>query len=271
METRCYADGRFVALLGVVLGAIACPTSAFSQSVAGTITEAASGARVVGAAIILYDSERRLKGAVKTDSSGAYSIAAPAGFYLLSVQKSGLVTIDTEMFQLFPGSVVRRNFDVSVSPPRLATVTIEAKPIVNSGGPNRRKYDEFLRRRSLGMGTFLTREQIEAKPATQTYQLFQNIPGLKISQHGTQWFIRSQRCPATLPTAGPPPDMDEDHPQLFPIVFIDGFHVRGLGTLSRINPDEIEAIEVYQGAAQLPAEAKGNACAAIFVWLRQQR
>ncbi len=154
---------------------------------------------------------------------------------------------------------------------KIATVIVKAKPIVNTSGPNSRKYDLFLLRRSLGMGTFLTREQIEAKPATHTYQLFQNIPGLKISQHGTQTLIRSQRCPAKLPVAGgAPPDMDRDHPE-FPLLFIDGFHVRGLAALSTVNPSEIEAIEVYQGAAQLPAEAKGNACAAIFLWLRQKR
>ena len=156
-----------------------------------------------------------------------------------------------------------------VTAPQIATVTIEAKPIVKSAGPNRGKYDEFLRRRSLGIGTFLTRDQIEAKPAAQTYQLFQNIPGLKISQHGTQWFIRSQRCPARLPTSGAMPDLDADNVN-FPILFIDGFRVRGLGTLSTLNPSSIEAIEVYQGAAQLPAEAKGNACAAIFIWLKQR-
>src|SRR5687767_2798178 len=96
--------------LAAIVCAIACPASAFPQAVAGTITEAISGARVAGAAIVLYDSGKRLIGAVKSDSSGAYSIAAPAGFYLLSVQKSGLVRIDTEVFQLFPDSMVRRNF-----------------------------------------------------------------------------------------------------------------------------------------------------------------
>jgi hypothetical protein len=64
--------------------------------------------------------------------------------------------------------------------------------------------------------------------------------------------------------------MDFDSP-VHPILFIDGFRVRGLGTLSALNPSDIEAIEVYQGAAQLPAEAKGNACAAIFVWVKQRR
>jgi hypothetical protein len=157
----------------------------------------------------------------------------------------------------------------STKAPTLPVVTVTAESPVATAGPNHRKYDMFLMRRKLGMGTFLTREQLESKPASHTYQLFQNIPGLKISQHGTQWVIRSQRCPAKLPVAGPPPDMDRDVPG-FPILFIDGFRVRGLGTLNMLKPNEVEAIEVYQGSAQLPAEAKGNACAAIFIWLKQR-
>jgi hypothetical protein len=38
--------------------------------------------------------------------------------------------------------------------------------------------------------------------------------------------------------------------------------------LREIPPQEIEAIEVYQGAGEMPAEAKGDACFAIFIWLR---
>lgn len=248
------------------------PSVSWSQTVTGTVIEQTTRSAIPGVAALLYNAQRELIAAARSDSAGRYSVSAPAaGFYSLSFQKTGVETISSGQLQLFRDSVLVRNVEAVMVAPRLATVTVKAKPDVRISGPNSHKYDQFLLRKSLGMGTFLTREQLEARPATQTYQLFQNIPGLKISQHGTQWFIRSQRCPATLPQAGPPPDLDRDHPQLFPIVFIDGFRVRGLGTLSRINPGEIEAIEVYQGAAQLPAEARGNACAAIFVWLKQDR
>ena len=167
-------------------------------------------------------------------------------------------------------SVLQAQHPDSIAASTLPEVTVTAKSPVATSGPNYRKYDLFLMRRKLGMGTFLTREQIDSKPATQTYQLFQNIPGLKISQSGTQWIIKSQRCPSLPGSGGRPLDLDRDHPTL-PQIFIDGFRVRGLNSLNSIKPNEVEAIEVYQGAAQLPAEAKGDACAAIFVWLRQTR
>jgi hypothetical protein len=39
-------------------------------------------------------------------------------------------------------------------------------------------------------------------------------------------------------------------------------------TLAELHLSDIEAIEVYRGVAELPLEAMGNACAAIFVWMR---
>jgi Carboxypeptidase regulatory-like domain/TonB-dependent Receptor Plug Domain len=247
------------------------PAGLFAQSVSGTVHDKTSGAAVAGAAVLLLDTRRNLKSAVQTNADGRYAVSASApGRYILSIQKAGVTTVESETLTLTTDSPLVRNFELTIAPPKLAPITVTGKAVVNTSGPNSHKYDEFLLRRSVGIGTFLTREQIEAKPASQTQQLFQNIPGLKISQHGTQWFIRSQRCPAKLPTGEPDPDPDRDYADL-PIIFIDGFQTRGLNSLNMVNPSDIEGIEVYQGAAQLPAVAKGNACAAIFVWLKQRR
>lgn len=257
-----------------LLGLLATPSAPLAaQSVSGTVREKTSGTGVVGAVVILFDTGKKLKAAVQSSPEGTYSISAPApGRYYLSVQKAGLTTIETPPFLLAASTPVIKDIDATIAAPTLAAVTVTGKSVVKTSGPNKHKYDEFLLRRSLGIGTFLTREQIEAKPSTQTPQLFQGISGLKVSQHGTQWFIHSQRCPAKLAAAGPGAEnMDGDDPEFFPILFIDGFRVKGLSTLQDINPSQIEGIEVYQGASQLPAIAKGNACAAIFVWLRQTR
>jgi hypothetical protein len=63
-------------------------------------------------------------------------------------------------------------------------------------------------------------------------------------------------------------DEDPSAPERYPILFVDNVRVKGLSYLSELNPSQIEAIEIYQGPSELPAEAKGMACAAIFIWLR---
>ena len=52
-------------------------------------------------------------------------------------------------------------------------------------------------------------------------------------------------------------------------VFVDGMKVtEPFVTLASLNANDVEAIEVYRGTAELPAEAAGNGCAAIMVWTR---
>jgi hypothetical protein len=252
---------------GSILVSLLIAPAALAQSISGTLVDSVKNEPVEGAEVILRGKGSAIASATRTDSAGRFLFkTSVAGSYTLSIHKVGFLPVESGALRLKPDSTVVVKLATAASrSTTLPTVEVTAP---TARGPNSRKYDQFLLRKSLGMGTFITREQIESRPSTQTYQLFQNIPGLKISQHGTQWSIQSQRCPARLPTAGPPPHLHKDIPG-FPILFIDGFRVRGLGTLNTIKPNEVEAIEVYQGAAQLPAEAKGNACAAIFIWLRQ--
>jgi hypothetical protein len=248
--------------------------SAASQSASGLISQRPSGTGVASAQVVLVDVQGHPKASVLSDSLGRYAIQAPSsGKYKMLVAASGFESLQIPELSLERNQVTPIDIKLSAAHPstQLEKITVTAeRPVVAAPYGNTHKYDQFLMRRKLGIGTFLTREQIEAKPVSQTAQIFQGIPGLKVTQHGTSWFIHSVRCASQLSGGGGPgsDNMDEDNPTLFPILFIDGFHVKGLSTLQDINPSQIEAIEVYQGAAQLPGDAKGNACAAIYVWLK---
>lgn len=247
-------------------------TVAYCQSVSGKVTERTTGAVVKGANLVLLDKSGHPKMAASTDSVGKYSFTArEQGTYTLSIGASGLDPIQTQPFQLIAGADTVLDIVLSLGTTRLSTVVVKgAKSVVSASMANPGKYDEFLRRRELGIGTFLTREQIEAKPNAQTFELFSAIPGLKVRQHGTEWFVQSAHCRSVLP-GGKLTSMEDDDPtapERYPTLFIDGVHVRGLATLRDINPSQIEGIEVYQGSSELPAMAKGNSCAAIFVWLK---
>jgi hypothetical protein len=54
-------------------------------------------------------------------------------------------------------------------------------------------------------------------------------------------------------------------------LYLDGIRVDTASlrqTIAELALSEIEAVEVYRGVSELPAEAMGNACSAIFVWTR---
>ncbi|MDO8500867.1 MAG: carboxypeptidase regulatory-like domain-containing protein [Gemmatimonadaceae bacterium] len=128
------------------------------------------------------------------------------------------------------------------------------------------KFDLFFARKAQGIGTFITREEIDKRFKSRTQELLQTIPGVLVRQHGTQWWIQFQRCGRSkIPgsaTAGKESELVE--------VFVDGqFSPDGTDRLETITPAEIEAIEIYKGPAQLPADARGRGCGAIYVWLRE--
>lgn len=52
-------------------------------------------------------------------------------------------------------------------------------------------------------------------------------------------------------------------------VFIDGVRVtEPFVALGSLTTNDIEAMEVYRGVSELPMEAAGDGCAAIFIWTR---
>jgi hypothetical protein len=156
----------------------------------------------------------------------------------------------------------------------LDTVRIRTKAEVERSQANPTKYDLFLERKAQGNGFFMTRAQIESHVTTRIESLFSNIPGIKVRQSGTAYTIQSQRCGAStvrsstirLSKSNAPGDASEDN--LGPLLYVDGQLLGGTSDLAMFRSGDIEAIEVYQGATQVPAEARGRACFAIFLWTR---
>ncbi len=50
-------------------------------------------------------------------------------------------------------------------------------------------------------------------------------------------------------------------------MIIDGLYVPGMG-MGDLRSNEVETLEVYTGVAQIPAEARGDACAAVIMTTR---
>jgi hypothetical protein len=244
-----------------------------AQAVAGVITERSSGLPVRTATVLIVDANGKPRDAVRADSVGRYRIVAPsAGIFRLRFQGPGLGLVESPRLSLRAG--VDESFDavLALSPTQLPTVRVAGVREVSAPPGNPHKYDDFLARKALGFGHFITRADIEAKPQSETLSLFAQIPGIKLRSHGVSWYLQSQRCSGkSIPGLGTGllgREPTGRNPSMSPLLFIDGAIVYDMEVLREIKPEQIEAIEVYQGGAQLPAAAKGNSCFAIFVWLR---
>ena len=164
--------------------------------------------------------------------------------------------------------------------PEIRATARPAKPAKYLGTT---KYDGFFQRQKLGLGTFITREQIERMNAFHTVEILRGIPGIHVNIGNgdpTDVDIRIPRC------AGGSSRIT---------VWIDGQMLRagggqvgfdpvsgsGLGhpgrdyqlaeMLSRITPTGIEMMEVYRGASQIPGVFHWDGCAAIAIWTRYNR
>ena len=150
------------------------------------------------------------------------------------------------------------------------------------------KYDDFFRRRHLGIGTFRSWEDLQKLGVLDLAGVLQSIPGVTVSSFQNPYGapeirIRMARC------SGMPPRiaiyLDGQKLPLFgkytenagsdlravfspeerPSTCDDCTRIAEL--LSSIRVSEIEFIEFYRGPGQIPAELeRGDACSALVIW-----
>ena len=138
------------------------------------------------------------------------------------------------------------------------------------------RYDTFYERRASGTGKFFTREDIDRSDRPLIIDLLKDIPGVRVNQprRDSPVSLRFARCTAAM--GGLPPAFSSgggsvESANRLVAVFVDGAQLSteyGVAFLDALKSFEVEAMEVYQGVSQLPGEARGNACAAIYIWTR---
>lgn len=152
----------------------------------------------------------------------------------------------------------------------------------------------FERRRQSGRGIFLARADVERRHAARLVDLFRGLAGVQVVRdpagervvmtgaRGGRW-SDDMRPAASDSTAGapgragaqrtPPPGAAEPDPNACAVqYFVDGVPTpTDGGRLSNeVEPADVEAVEVYRTAAEVPAEYRrsGSTCGAIVIWTR---
>jgi len=165
--------------------------------------------------------------------------------------------------------------DLVMQPDRtvLPEIRATARPTKPTKYLGTTKYDGFFQRQKLGLGTFISREQIERMNAFHTLEILRGIPGINVSIGN-----------------GDPTDADIRIPRCFGgssrvTVWIDGrmqltrsgdpgHQGRDIALaeeLARITPSNIEMVEIYRGASQIPGVFNWDGCAVIAIWTRYNR
>lgn len=187
---------------------------------------------------------------VRTDSVGKFLLASlPPGSAEVSFRRLAFSPIVLAI-------QVPRDDTTSVD----VTLTVVAQAlkgvVVQEDAPHLRQLDAFEARRKQGFGHFITRGQIEKRNPILLSDMMRSVPGALLIPDGYRSVLRFARngrtnCP--------------------PQYFVDGIQVTGFN-IDDMPVVDVEGVELYSGAATLPAEfnkyASTVACGAVIIWTR---
>ncbi|HEV8355860.1 MAG TPA: carboxypeptidase regulatory-like domain-containing protein [Gemmatimonadales bacterium] len=254
-----------VPVLHLVLHALGAAQPGSPAELRGWVTTP-SEIPVVGAEVTLLAISRT----TVTDSSGRFVLVdLPAGEHVMRVRRIGF---RGQWFtaSLYPGE--RKEVTIVLEPgtfqlPEIEVTARNAKPVEYA---YTHKFDDFFRRREVGLGKFITREDIERRRPLRTADILTGVRGVRVrfrEQFGRSADVVITGCSAVS-------------------VWIDGaqqyfaeFYRKPVGPndstaiavgdfLERVRPSEIEMVEVYRGPSEIPAEFLSGGCAAIVIWTR---
>ena len=212
----------------------------------GHVTDS-SGVPLVGAEISLFHTEsiRAITG-----DSGEFRITGlPPGTNVFNVRRLGFEAASFTAV-LKSGKTSRATFKLSSTALALPTIA------VSDTATKTHWLDQFDRRKSSARGTFITRPEIERRNARTGTDIVRSLPGIRTQPmrngFGTQILMTRS---ATRPCA--------------PTMFVHNTPYSG--TLDDFTADDIEALEVYVGVSEIPAELDKNGkgiCGVIVIWTR---
>jgi hypothetical protein len=239
------------------------PATTNAQGVGGVVRSATTV--VAGATVRLTpvggDSTRYVT--TVTDAEGRFQFARLArGLWYAEARMIGYQPLRTRVEVADSATFVQ--LTLTAIQPTLDTVAVSAaRSRADSYGPNSRM-QVFLDRQALGRGRFFDRDAIEASGRTTLADLLRTIGGAKVSRRiDGSVDVMFARCLGQ----GVPSAMRQQPATTQ--LFINGTVIKDAAAeIGLLRLSDIEAIEIYRGPSELPAEAVGNGCSAIFVWTR---
>ncbi|MEP6833288.1 MAG: TonB-dependent receptor [Gemmatimonas sp.] len=188
---------------------------------------------------------------VRSSSTGSFFVQRmPTGVHTLEVRMFG-VAPTRQKVSVARGDTVRVEIKLTRNVYQLATVRTLGTTLMKDA--NVGAFNDFYERMNRGQGRFFSRDDMERVVTLD--QLMSTIPGVRINRNVVgDVSISFGRCNLTPGST---------------MFFVDGVEAMGDDLLNFYRPGDLEAMEVYRGIGELPAQVLGNACAAVFLWSRR--
>ncbi|MCR4340046.1 MAG: Plug and carboxypeptidase regulatory-like domain-containing protein, partial [Gemmatimonadaceae bacterium] len=213
---------------------------------AGTVVAEVGGKALSGARVRITDGPE-----TSANERGEWTLAGvPFGTRMLEVRAVGYYPKRVAVDVLDGAPQIRTA--LSTMGTVLDTVRIRASRL------NASNVSGFAERRHIGLGRYLTPEQIARRNPINISDMFYMVPGLRLDRVGFDTRITMRgiwgRCS--------------------PALYLDGQYLRGLSTddiNSWVSPDEVAGIEIYSPGMVPPQFEPGmSGCGSIVVWTGQR-
>ena len=223
------------------------PLRAQEVTVRGVVVDTA-GAPIASADVGIA-SLRRL---TRTDDSGRFVLAdVKAGAMQISVRRLSYEPRKIDHVAKANGEPMRVIL--------LPNVTLLEGVYVTAGEMRRREQvEEFYRRLTRGLGTYVTRDDIEGRSSGSPSDMLRTVPGIRFVKVASG---RGIRFPTT----------SLSRRDCAPMIWIDGQKAAGL-EIDDVTLTDIEGIEIYNGPSTTPFQFSQGAgmvtCGTVVIWSR---
>jgi hypothetical protein len=243
--------GRFLTLAPAL---VLVPSGAASQGIRGSVSERESGEAIVAALVQLVARDSTVLVSAFSDDSGRFTIQAddcgPQDGYLY-VARVGYGTFRVAIADL-PVDCSNWSIALDTDPVGLPALTARA--------PRNRDLERvgFHDRQRIGLGTFITRDILADRYRTvsQIADVLKQTPGVyRVDQTNSSSTVYLR----LIANFGGP---------CAAVIYIDGLFYQN--ELPRLLAQDIEAIEIYRGPAQVPIQYGGGygGCGVVLIWTR---
>ncbi len=212
-----------------------------------------SAGRPIDAAQVIVLGSNAPRASVQVGSDGKYRIAfAPAAEVHLLVRMIGYEA-QRPTVEVIGGKTTYRDFTLKLAPVMGPEVLVVADPTIGKMGP-------FNRRMSRGVGSFVTRADIEKRQPSTISEMLRALPGVHISQR--------------MAGEPQPVDMQRSRNSSMQSTCVVQLYVDGQpypnGNVDDFAPLTVEGVEVYRSAAEIPADfrTRNATCGLIALWTR---
>ena len=226
----------------------------------GSLVDAATQAPIAGARVVIAATGRF----VATDSTGRFDLAEiPSGVIRFFVTADGYPRT-TFVLAFARGEVMEQRFELEAAVTTAAAPDPAAAPsrgrgeaqplapsITTAEASRGVRYEDFERRVKTGRGQYVTRQVIEARGYNNLGDATRGMRGVNVECGGPRGCLIK---------------MARTSPGCYPQYVVDGRPDNAFGPYIAIR--DIEGLEVYTGASDVPGEFAGTdaACGVVVIW-----